>query len=80
MGWRLIEFELRGELGSGEVEGCGLVEVEFGLGRAACGRDQGRPMRQVEMREDALDGGGEVMKEMIRISPPQTGHRSGNTS
>ena len=57
MGRGLIELELRDGVGSGEVEGRGRVEVEFGLGRAACGRDQGRPMRQIEMEADPLYGG-----------------------
>ena len=54
-----IDLELRESEGRGEVEGRGLVEVKLGLGRDASGRDQGRPMRQIEMVEDALDGGGE---------------------
>ena len=41
------------------IPGSGLVEVEFGLGRAASGGRAGRPMRQVEMEEDVLHGGGE---------------------
>ena len=52
-----IDLELRESLGSGEIEGGGLVEVEFGLGRAACGRDEAGPMRQIKMAEDAPDGG-----------------------
>jgi hypothetical protein len=55
----LIELELRHGFGSREVEGRGLVEVEFGLGRAASGGHAGRPMRQVKMEEDALYGGRE---------------------
>jgi hypothetical protein len=76
----LIELILRDEFGSREVEGRGLIEVELGLGRAPSGGRAGRPMRQVEVEEDALYGGGRVMKEMIRISPPQAGHRRGSTS
>jgi hypothetical protein len=59
LGSGLIELVLRAGLGIGEVEGGGLVEVEFGLGRAASGGDTGRPMGQIEVEEDALDGGGE---------------------
>ena len=59
MGSGLIELVLRDGLRSGEIEGRGLVEVEFGLGRAASGGHAGRPMGQVEVEEDALDGGGE---------------------
>jgi len=59
LGRGLIELELRESVGSGEIEGRGLVEVEFGLGRAARGGTPVRPMRQIEMAEDALDGGGE---------------------
>jgi len=59
MGRRLIELELRDGLRSREVEGRGLVEVEFGLGRAPSGGHPGGPMRQVEVEEDALYGGGE---------------------
>ena len=59
LGRRLIELELRDSVGSGEIEGRGLVEVKLGLGRAARGGDPGRPMRQIEMAEDALNGGGE---------------------
>ena len=33
--------------------------MEFGLGRPASGGDAWRPMRQVEMEEDVLHGGGE---------------------
>ena len=54
----LIELELRDGLGSREVEGRGLIEVELGLGRTPGGRHPGRPVRQVEMEKDALDGGG----------------------
>jgi hypothetical protein len=56
LGRRLIELELRDGLGRREVEGRGLVEVEFGLGRAASGRHAGRPMRQVKIEEDAPYG------------------------
>ena len=59
VGRGLIELELRDSIGSGEIEGRRLVEVEFGLGRAASGGHAGRPMGQVEVEEDALDGGGE---------------------
>jgi hypothetical protein len=59
LGRRLIELELRDGLGRREVEGRGLVEVEFGLGRAASGRHAGRPMRQVKIEEDAPYGGRE---------------------
>jgi hypothetical protein len=55
----LIELELRDGLRSREVEGRGLVEVEFGLGRTPSGGHAGGSMRQVEMEEDALQGGGE---------------------
>ncbi len=54
----LIELELRNGFGSREIEGRGLVEVEFGLGRAASGGHAGRPMRQVEVEKDALHGRG----------------------
>jgi len=59
MGSGLIELVLRDGLRSGEIEGRGLVEVEFGLGRAAGGGDPGRSMGQVEVEEDVLHGGGE---------------------
>jgi hypothetical protein len=59
MGSGLIELVVRDGVGSGEIEGRGLVEVQLGLGRAASGGDAGRPMGEVEMEEDALDGGGE---------------------
>jgi len=59
MGSGLIELVLRDGFGSREVEGRGLVEVEFGLGRAASGGHAGRPMGQVEVEEDALHGGRE---------------------
>ena len=59
VGRGLIELELRESLGSGEIEGRGLVEVELSLGRAASGGHPGRPMRQIEMAEDTLYGGGE---------------------
>ena len=49
----LIELELRDGLGSREVEGRGLIEVELGLGRTPGGRHPGRPVRQVEMEKDA---------------------------
>jgi hypothetical protein len=58
LGRGLIELELRDIVGDGKIEGRGLVEVKLGLGRAASGRDAGRPMRQIEMQEDALHGGG----------------------
>ena len=58
MGSGLIELVLRDSVGSREVEGRGLIEVEFGLGRTPSGRHAGRPMRQVEMEEDVLHGGG----------------------
>jgi hypothetical protein len=58
MGWRLIKFELRDGFGIRGVEGRGLVEVEFGLGRTPGGGHAGMPMRQVEMEEDVLHGGG----------------------
>jgi len=59
LGRGLIELEVRESVGSGEIEGRGLVEVQLGLGRAASGGYAGRPMGQVEMEEDALYGGGE---------------------
>ena len=59
MGGGLIELVLPDSVGSGEIEGRGLVEVEFGLGRVAFGGRPGRQMRQIELEEDALDGGGE---------------------
>jgi hypothetical protein len=59
MGSGLIELVVRDGLRSGESEGRGLVEVEFGLGRATGGGHPGRPMREVEMEEDALHGGRE---------------------
>lgn len=59
LGRRLVELVLRAGLGIGEVEGGGLIEVKFGLGRAPSGGHPGGPMRQVEMEEDALDGGGQ---------------------
>ena len=55
----LIELELRHGFGSREIEGRGLVEVEFALGRAASGGHAGRAMRPVEMEEDALYVGGQ---------------------
>jgi hypothetical protein len=59
MGSGLIELVVRESVGSGEIEGRGLVEVQLGLGRPASGGYAGRPMRQVEMEEDVLNGGGE---------------------
>lgn len=59
MGRVLVELVLGEGLGSLEIEDRGLVEVELGLGRAACGGHPGRPMWQVEMEEDVLHGGGE---------------------
>ena len=59
MGRRLVERKVRDGLRIRKIEGGGLIELELGLGRAACGRDQGRPMRQVEVEKDALNGGGE---------------------
>ena len=59
VGRRLVELILRAGLGIGEVEGGGLIEVKFGLRRAASGGHPGRLMRQVEMEEDAIHGGGE---------------------
>ncbi len=58
VGYGLIELVLRESVGSGEIEGRGLIEAQLGLGRAASGGDAGRPMRQVEMEEDVLHGGG----------------------
>ena len=55
----LIELELRGGLGIDEVESRGLIEVELGLRRSPRGGDPGGPMWEVEMEEDALEGGGE---------------------
>ena len=46
IGRGLIELELRDGLGSREVEGRGLIELKFGLGRTPGGRHRGRPMRQ----------------------------------
>ena len=59
VGQGLIELELRDGLRSGEIEGRGLVDVELGLGRATGGGHPGRPMREVEVEEDALDGRGQ---------------------
>ena len=59
VGWGLIELELREGLRSRELESWGLIEVELGLGRAPSGGHAGRLVRQVEMEEDALYGGGE---------------------
>jgi hypothetical protein len=59
MGSGLIELVVRESVGSGEIEGRGLVEEKLGLGRAASGGYAGRPMRQVEMEEDVLHGEGE---------------------
>ena len=55
----LIELVLRDGLRSREVEGRGLIELKFGLGRTPGGGHPRRPMRQVEMEQDALYGGGE---------------------
>jgi hypothetical protein len=52
LGRRLIELELRESLGSGEIEGRGLVEVKLGLGE---GRARGRPG---EADAADRDGGG----------------------
>ena len=59
MGSGLIELVLRDGFGSRGVEGRGLIEVELGLGSTPSGRHPGRPMRQVEMEEGVLHGGGE---------------------
>ena len=59
MGSGLIKLVLRDGFGSREVEGRGLVEVELSLGRTPSRGHPGRPMRQVEMEEDALHGGGQ---------------------
>ena len=59
MGSGLIELELRDGLRSREIEGRRLIEVELGLGRATGGGHPGRPMREIEMEEDALHGGGQ---------------------
>jgi len=59
MGSGRIELVVRESVGSGEIEGRGLVEVELGLGRPPSGGYAGRPMGQVEMEEDVLHGGGE---------------------
>ena len=50
---RLVELELRDGVGSREIEGRGLIEVEFGLGRIPSGGHPGRPMGQVEMEQNA---------------------------
>jgi hypothetical protein len=42
MGRVLVELVLGDGLGSFEIEDRGLVEVELGLGRAACGGHPGR--------------------------------------
>jgi hypothetical protein len=59
MGSGLIELELRDGFGIGEVEGRGLIELKFGLGRSPGGGHPGGPMGQVEVEEDVLHGGGE---------------------
>ena len=59
LGRRLVELVLRNGLGSREIECRRLVEVEFDLRRAPSGGHPGGLMRQVEMEEDALHGGGE---------------------
>jgi len=56
---RLVELKVRDGLRSRKVEGGGLIELELGLGRAASWGHAGRPMGQVEMEEDVLNGGGE---------------------
>ena len=58
MGTGLIKLEFRDRVWDGEIEGRGLVEVQLGLGRATGGGHPGRPMREVEVEEDALDGRG----------------------
>ena len=58
LGRRLVEVVLRDGLGIREIEGRRLIEVEFDLWRAPSGGQPGRLMRQVEMEEDALHGGG----------------------
>ena len=55
----LIELELRGRVGGSEIEGWSLVEIKLGLRRAPSGRDAGRLIRQLEMEQDALHGGGQ---------------------
>jgi hypothetical protein len=52
MGRRLVELVLRDGVGIREVEGRGLIEVELGLGRAACGGTRG------EGDAGGRDGGG----------------------
>jgi len=86
VGRRPIELILGDGLRSREVEGRGLVEVEFGLGRAACGGHAGGPRRQVKMEEDALHGIGErdegddAHLPRPRFARCPVGHKSGSTS
>ena len=77
---RLVERNIRDELGSREVEGRRLIELKFGLRRAACGGDRGGRCGRSRWRRMRYTVEGRVMKEMIRISPPQAEHRSGSTS
>ena len=53
--------------------------MEFGLGRAASEGHAGRPMGQSERRRMSCTVEGRVMNEMLCISPPQAGQRSGST-
>jgi len=53
-----------------------MIEVKLALRRAGSGRDAGRLMRQVEMEQDALHGGGERL-----IDPgqePRPSHAAGH--
>jgi len=70
MGSRRIEFELRDRVGGGEIEGRGLIEREFALGRTASGRDAGMPLGQIEMDRAELGHG-----FVVALSPGGTRFR-----
>jgi len=80
MGRRLVEFVLCDGLRSREIEGRRLIELKFGLGRGPSGGQPGGLMRQAEVEEDALHGGGEGDERDDPHLALAGGHRSGSTS
>jgi len=72
------DLELRGRVGGSEIEGWSLIEVKLSLGMTLGERDAGRLMRQIEMEQNALHGGGECldagscMKPLLGKRPPRS--------
>ena len=79
LGRGLIELEFRDRVGGGEVESRGLVKVERGLRRAACGGHAGGPMREVKMEEDAPGGLLGLSDFLCKWPVSHAGNRPGKT-